>query len=185
MAVRKRIKVGYRELGMRECFSYEWRNCKEQSDLESPLNKLNVFNTEPMCIKGPLCEHGFRESCGPKERTFRPYESHCLLMLEWRAILVYLEWGAWNIGLPAPNEIIQHDPSIVFQRFLGWRLLSQVAALLEGSGDVGRWDLLRGSRSLRKCVIGNMHWKNITGPQPLLLPLLSGCYARIAWSTDQ
>lgn len=41
----------------------------EQSDLESPLNKLNVFNIEPMCIKEPLCEHGFRESCVPKREN--------------------------------------------------------------------------------------------------------------------
>lgn len=82
MAVRRRIKIGYGELGMRGCFGYEWRDCKEQSGLESPLNKLNVFNIEPMCIKEPFCEHGFRERCGPKERKFRPHASHCLLILK-------------------------------------------------------------------------------------------------------
>lgn len=166
MAVRKRIKIEYGELGMRGCFGYEWCDCKKQSDLKSPLNKLNMFNIEPMSIKEPLCEHGFRESCGPKERKFRPHESHCLLMLKWAAILIFLEWGAKNIGLLALNEIIQRglDLHCAPERFVSWRFLSQVAALLEGARDVGRWDLLRGSRSLRKCVTGDIHWKNITGP---------------------
>lgn len=149
---------------MRECFIHEWRTCKEQSDLKSPLNKLN-FNTEPMSIKGPLCEHGFRKSYSPKEKEFRPHESHCLLMLKWTTILLCLEWGALEY-CPVSVKMRWFCTvwiCIVLQRFMRWRFYSQVAALLAGARNVRRWGLPRGSRPLRQCVIGNVHWKNVIG----------------------
>lgn len=62
MDTRKGIKIECWELGKIGCFINEGHPCKEFSDLKLPLNKLNLFITELVSMKGALFRNNSRES---------------------------------------------------------------------------------------------------------------------------